>query len=251
MLLTDAPIDLPSDIGLWRSSFVPLAVHRTIPLWRVANLPTAICDRPDSLIGIARAFIERLDSIYPDLRLKHTVERGWIDDAFVERASAILEATVRDIAEAYGPGTAGELLLWLGRNEANWAAHNRWWGWWLLLDGVARGRRTLPDTLVDPAAQVHLVAQLMLEPTIEKALDGAEAEALLIPLDSLEERIVRIDIGTAGTDDEDSSQDVVTQMVLASLRERACLGYQLLSMALTAADLETLERLAAKELGRA
>lgn len=251
MLLTDAPIDLPSDIGLWRSSFVPLAIRRSIPLWRVANLPATICDRPDSLVGIAREFTDRLDAIYPDLRAKHTVDRGWIDDAWVERASGILHLAVRDLAEAYGPGPTGELLLWLGRNEVNWAAHNRWWGWWLLLGGLARGRRSLPDSLRDCDPLVQLVARSMLEPMMEKTLEEAEAEALLIPLSSLEERIVRYDLGAQHSDDEYSSQDVVVQMKLAAERERACLGHQLLSMALTAADLETLERLAAKELGGA
>ena len=249
ILFTDAPMDLPSDFGLWRSSFAALVVRRSIPLWRIANLPAVICDRPADLVAIAMKSVDRLDAIYPDLRAKHNGARGWIDDAWVGRARSIVHVAVDEVAEAYGPGPAGELLLWLGRNEANWAAHSRWWRWSLLFGRLASGRQALPDSLQHCAALVQSVAQLMEHPIFQTALDQAEAAAKAIPLDSLEERVLKYDIGTQHADSEDSSQDVVTQLYMAAVRERAYLGHCLLAMVLAARDLKALEQLAPTRLG--
>jgi hypothetical protein len=197
------------------------------------------------MMGIARDLIDRLDSIAADGSDGHA---RWDDPKRLAESRAAILNALREIAEDFGNRAANEFSLWIQRNEVNWVERERWWGWWLLFSSMSLNKNAARGENEGAYRYVQAVAHSVVEPSFDRALDRAVIDAASISLDRVEERISTYDIGPVP---EPLLQDVVIQMRVAALRERAFLGHRLIAMVLDREGLRPFEGLASAKLGSA
>ena len=239
-------VQLARDIGLWRSSILPLAIRQSIALFPMAGIPDAMCERPVALLKTARHLIARIDD---DMRLGTVTfdpGRGWIDDEATSAVAIDVELAIKKLGDAYGEVPAAELTLWLIRNEVDWAVRERWWAWRLFFGSITSERLQMPETLAASGRARGLIESLLGRDARE-ALRACVDAALAIPHSPHEARLLAFEKQAVSEGDQEAL-DVVVALKLAAEREAARHLYLALRHVLDAGEWTELMRFVAPHL---
>lgn len=225
---------LAYDVGSWRNSILPLAIRRTLPLWRVAGIPEPMCRRPLQLLKTARRLHGGLERAGRGVPVIWEPDRGWTADLAVERAAAELATALGGLAAMYGEAATTEFVLWLLRHDVDWSSQRRWWAVWSALASVSRGRLDLPVSLL-AGDHIRAVLSALLGSAIQDAIAARVEAAATIPLSAAEARLVAYEPQSLEPGEPDQA-DVVVHMKLAALGEATRHAYLALSQSLEPSD---------------
>jgi hypothetical protein len=195
-------------------ALLPLAVERSEPMLAISGLPSAIVKSPGVLRDLARR------TISADRATRGNDGNG-PGGRSIDGTDAIADF-VDSVAQAYGTGTAEDLLEWLICFHVDRAQRNRLSSWASVFQLAAAGR-SLESTgpPLDQAVRRVLIdaAETAFGSTANTHLKERIRAAYQIPLSPLEERLLAMEVSQEGDVEQwDAVQDMELNATLTGAR---------------------------------